>query len=183
MANWRTFSDDHEIPGKILFELRDAVGADQILPFFEKHGMTNIDPNKWYPMQTMLNIYKDMSEAKSGTMFDFVSIGMQEATQAIVPPEFAAMPLLQILQGVGEVFKLNNRGTDFGSISIETLSDTHIKVTLRAVTPDDVWYGIFYGFVRRFAPQGTSFTVRYDQTLQPRRDMGGDVTVLDISWR
>lgn len=103
-----------------------------------------------------------MEDSKSGTMFDFVSIGMKEAEQAIVPPQFESLPLLDILQSVGQVFKLNNRGTDPGEVRCETITDKHVKIILRVTTPDNVWYGIFYGFVRRFAPKGTRFTLRYD---------------------
>ena len=181
MGRYHVFSADHEIPGKILIDLENAVGSDEIMPFFAKHGMTNIDPLAWYPMQKLLDIYNDMVDTKNGTMFDFVSIGMKEAEQAIVPPQFQTMPLLDILKGVAQVFNLNNRGSDYGSCTAEVITDKHIKITLRAATPDDIWYGVFYGFVRRFAPKQTQFSVRYDPNI-PRRENGGDVTIIHITW-
>src|SRR5271166_5203799 len=109
MARYAVFSADHEIPGRILIDLENAVGSEEIMPFFEKHGMTHIDPNAWYPMQKLLDIYNDMVDNKGGTMFDFVSIGMKESELAIVPPQFNTMPLDDILMSVTQVFDLNNR--------------------------------------------------------------------------
>jgi len=182
MARYHVFSTDHEIPGKILIDLENAVESEDIIPFFTKHGMTNIDPQAWYPMQKLLDIYNDMVDSRNAsTMFDFVSIGMKEAEQAIVPSQFQTMPLLEILKSVTSVFDLNNRGTDYGSCVAEAVTDKHMKITLRAATPDDIWYGVFYGFVRRFAPKGTQFSLRYDPDI-PRRENGGEVTIIHITW-
>ena len=180
MPRYNVFSADHEIPGKILIDLKNAVASEEIGPYFKKHGMETIDPQAWYPMQKLLDIYNDMAD-NTLTMFNFVSIGMKEAEQAIVPPEFAKMPLLDLLVNVGRVFDLNNRGTNYGKCITEVVTPKHVKVTLRAATPDDIWYGIFYGYVRRFAPKGTHFTVRYDSDV-PRRENGGDVTIIHIMW-
>ncbi len=181
MPPWRVFSPDHEAPGKVWIDLANAIGSEEIMPYFEKHGMTNIDPNAWYPMQKIVDIYNDMAGKKTGVMFDFVSIGMKEAEQAIVPPHFESLPLLTNLQAIEAVFKLNNRGTDPGEVRCETVTDTHVKMILRVVTPDDLWYGIFYGYVRRFAPKGTHFTVYYDPDV-PHRDNGGEKTIIHIKW-
>jgi hypothetical protein len=181
MTRWHVFHPDHEFPGQLLIDLANAIGSEDIMPYFEKHGMTNIDPKAWYPMQKLIDIYNEMQEAKSGTMFDFVSIGMKEAEQAIIPPQLQSLPLLSVLQSVGEVFKLNNRGTDPGEIKCEIVADKHVKMILRVTTPDDLWYGILYGYVRRFVPKGGHFTVFYDKDI-PRRDEGNDVTIIHITW-
>jgi hypothetical protein len=181
MANWQVFSPDHEIPGQLFIELANATGSEEILPYFEKHGMSQVDSKLWYPQQRLLDIYNDMASTKSGTMFDFVSIGMKEAEQAILPPHFASLPLMDILNGVEHVFKLNNRGTDTGYVRCEKVSDKHVKMHLRVTTPDNVWYGIFYGYVRRLAPADVMFDVFFDPDL-PRRDQGGDETIIHIKW-
>ena len=181
MAHWQVFSPDHEFPGQVMVDLANAVGIEEIMPYFEKHGMTKIDPKAWYPQQTLLDIFNDMDDSKKGAMFDLVSIGIKEAEQAIVPPYFESLPMLSILQGIGEVFKLNNRGTDPGEIKCETVTDKHVKIILRVPTPDDLWYGIFYGFVRRFIPKGTHFRVNFDPD-EKRREFGGALTIIHISW-
>ena len=96
-------------------------------------------------------------------------------------PNLNPCPCSRFLQSVESVFKLNNRGTDPGEVRCEVVDDHYVKITLRVVTPDDLWYGIFYGYVRRFARKGQQFTVRYDPDV-PRRDNGGSVTILHITW-
>jgi hypothetical protein len=181
MTHWHVFSADHEVPGQILIDLANAAGSEEIKPYFEKHGMAQIDPKVWYPQQTLLDIYNDMADTKTDNMFDFVGIGMTEAKLAIVPVQFDTMPLIDILKGVEIVFNLNNRGTDPGNLHCEVVTDKHVKIIMRVTTPDDIWYGIFYGFVRRFIPNGTHFTVSYDPDVT-RRDNGGDVTIIHIKW-
>jgi len=180
-AKWHVFSADHEIPGQIMVDFKNAVGAEEIMPYFAKHGIPTIDPAIWYPMQDLLDIYNDMVETKGDTMFDFVAIGMKTAEQAFFPPEFASLPLMVILQGTDQVFHMNNRGTDIGSVDMEVVSPNHVKYTLRLCQPDDLWYGVFYGYVKRFSPPGTPFTLYYDADVQ-RRDLGGEKTVLHIVW-
>jgi hypothetical protein len=179
--HYHVFSADHEFPGQVVIDLANAVGSDEIMPYLEKHGMTNVDPKAWYPMQKMVDIYNDMADNMTGTMFDFVAIGMKEAEQAIVPPQFAAMSLLDILKGVDTVYKLNNRGTDPGEIRCEVVTDKHVKLILRVVTPDDLWYGVLYGYVKRFAPKGSRFSLRYDPDV-PRREEGGEATIIHVQW-
>jgi hypothetical protein len=180
MPRYQVFSPDHEGPGQVLLDFANAVDAEEILPYFEKHGLTNIDPKAWYPHQKFLDVLSDISENPSA-MFNFVSIGMKQAENAIIPPEFANLPLLTLLQGTGEVFKLNNRGSNVGELRCEVVTDHHIKMIMRIPQPDDLWYGIFYGYVRRFIPKGKHFTVYYDHEV-PRRDEGGEVTIIHITW-
>ena len=44
MSTWHVFSEDHEFPGQILLDLANAVGVEEIMPYFERHGLTNIVP-------------------------------------------------------------------------------------------------------------------------------------------
>lgn len=181
MAQWKVFNPDHEVTGQVLLDFANAVGGEEIVTYFERHGLTNIDPKAWYSMQTYLDVLSDIANTRRGGMFDFVSIGMKQAENVIVPPEFESLPLLTILQGSNNVLKLNNRGTDFGDIKCEVVSDKHVKLILRVPQPDDLWYGIYYGYVRRFRPKGSEFTVAYDPSAL-RKDTGGDTTILHITW-
>jgi len=180
MRHYQAFSPDHEVPGRIMVDFANAIGSNEILPYFEKHGLTNIDPNAWYPHQKFLDVLNELNE-RPGATYNFVSIGMKQAEHAVVPPGFEKLSLLNILMGSNEVFKLNNRGTDIGDMQCEVVTDHHVKIIMRISQPDDLWYGIFYGYVRRFIPKGSHFTVYYDKDV-PRRDEGGDLTILHITW-
>ena len=49
-----------EILGQTLLAYLDNVQADIIEPIFRKRGMTNPDPEKWYPLQPVLDVLKAM---------------------------------------------------------------------------------------------------------------------------
>jgi len=180
MPQYKVFHPDHETLGRTLLDFENAVGGESIQPFFQKHGLVNIDPDAWYPEQKLLDVLSDISEQRNA-MFDLVSIGLKTIEQAVIPPEYEGLPLMTILEGANDAYQLNCRGTDIGEVRCEVVTPQHVKMICRFPDPDDYWYGIFYGYVKRFSPKGTSFTLSYDNDI-PRRDKGGDVTIIHIAW-
>ncbi len=181
MARHELFHPDHEYLGQVLIDFENAVGGERIHPLLEKHGLGDIDAEVWYPAQRFMDVMNDLQDSGMADMLDFVSIGLKHVEQAIMPPEFAALSLVEILSGMDAAYHLNNRGTDIGEIKCEIVSNRHVKMLVRVPQPDDVWYGICYGYVRRHAPEGTTFTVYYDEDA-PRRHEGGDHTIIHITW-
>lgn len=179
VATYKLFHSDHEYLGQVLLDLENAVGGDRVRKIFEKHGLTNIEAQAWYPAQKFLDSLIDMSSG-SVPMMDFVSIGLKQVEMAIMPPEFASLPLIQILGSMDAAYHLNNRGTDIGEIKCDVVDDKHVKMIFRVPQPDDIWYGVSYGYMRRLAG-GVRFTVTYDKET-PRRDHGGEVTIIHIKW-
>jgi hypothetical protein len=113
---------------------------------------------------------------------DLVSIGMKLVECAPMPPQFASLPILAILQSAPAAYKLTDRGTDPGDIRCEVVADKHVKLYFRLPDPDDQLYGITYGYMRRFAsPRGIRFTVYYDKEAL-RREEGGEYTIIHVTW-
>jgi hypothetical protein len=77
-------------------------------------------------------------------------------------------------------YQYNHRG-DVGEQHVELVDDHRLRVTIRTPYPDDLFYGMYYGLVRRYAPADIEYTVAYDDST-PRRDQGGEQTVLYITW-
>ncbi len=178
MRHFTAFHPDHMMYGQNILAHERAIGSDRIHPLLEKHGLAQIDPQAWYPVQKWLDVLSDMAD-EGGAMFDFVSVGMKMVDNAIFPPELEKLPLLEVLKMVDKVYPMNNKGTDVGYVRCEVVNDKHVKMYVRVPAPDDEWYGIIYGYVRRFAPKGAHFTVHYDRDI-PRRDQGGDVTIIHV---
>lgn len=181
MPHYTLFHPDHEYLGQVLIDFENALGSNDIHQTFEKHGLINIDPQGWYPAQKFMDVLNDMEENEIAQMWDFVSIGLKQIEHAIVPPEFESLPLIQILQSLDATYHLNNRGTDIGEIKCEVVNENHVKLIFRVPQPEDAWYGVCYGYMRRFAPQDTIFRVYYDKNT-PRRSEGGDKTVIHVVW-
>ncbi|MBI5958326.1 MAG: hypothetical protein HY866_06320 [Chloroflexi bacterium] len=181
MAPYKLFHPDHEYLGQVLMDFQNAVEGESIHSIFKKHGLTNIQPQAWYPAQMFINILNDMKESRTMQMLDFVSIGMKQVENAVMPPGLAQLPLIDILRSMDTAYQMNNRGTDIGEIRCEVIDAHHVRLIFRVPQPDDIWYGVCYGYMRRLAPEGTHFTVYYDEH-QPRREDGGEITIIHISW-
>jgi hypothetical protein len=180
MSHYKVFHPDHEIRGQLLVDCENAIGRSRTRPLFEKHGLVNIDPQAWYSEQQWLDVLSDMADL-GDPMFDFVSLGIKIAENVTFPPGFDSLPLLTVLQNGSRVFHMNSRGSETGEITVETLNDKHVKLAFRVPDPDDFWYGIVFGYVRRCMPKGTHFTVFYDKEI-PRREQGGEVTIIHVEW-
>jgi hypothetical protein len=175
-----SFSADCEVIGQVMIDFASAIGSEHFMPIFEKHGLGDIDPDQWYPVLDLLNALDEISQ-QAGSMPDLVSIGMKSAEMAVLPPEYYELSIPEIFQLMNEAYRVNVRGTDPGEIACDLIDDRHIRLTTRVPYPDDHWYGVCYGYMRRLAPPGTQFTIYYDDDIL-RRDLGGDVTVIHVEW-
>jgi hypothetical protein len=180
MSTYTSFDPKVEIIGQNVLSFIQNVEAEAMQPVLKKHGLLNIQPDTWYPLQDWLDVLSDLS-AQSNAMFNMVAIGTAISETALIPPEVAAMPLEQFLFIVDNVYQMQHRNGNPGHIRTERVDDHHIKLTVQVPYPDDLEYGTTYGFVRRFLPKGTQFTVRYDPDV-PRREHGGDATIIHVSW-
>ncbi len=181
MAKYELFHPDTEIIGQAILDFGEAVGNEQFQAFFDRHRLTDIQPDRWYPAQKWMDVLNDIDDTGK-SMFDFVSIGIQQLQMAIMPPEFDTMPLIDILKSLEEAYQMNYRGTDIGGITAEIVDDKTVKMIIQSFEPDHLWYGNLHGLMRRFAPDGMEYTIAYDPDV-PRREEGGDVTIIHVNWK
>jgi hypothetical protein len=183
MGKYKTFDPNAEIIGQAMLSFVECSNREAIMPFLEKHGLSNIEPDQWYPVSRWLDVLNDVAEQRSGmdAVFDFVSVGMKTAETAVYPPPFLALPFEEAMFLSNEGYQMNHRNGDAGEYIVEKSADKHLKVTVRTPYPSDLTYGLLYGQARRFLPPGTSFTVQYDaDVLLP--EQGGSNTVIHIQW-
>lgn len=169
---------DAEVLGGAINGFIDAVNRDNIMPHLEKLGMTDIDPTKWYPKQMYIDLWNEILASSGYSMGDLVSVGMTIANTAW-PPDADGRPFDELVAEWGAAFDFVNRGADRGYVRTEKIDDKHYKVYNCTPDPDDLNYGVVYGFCKRFLPKGAGFKVKYDPNVK-RRDDGGDETVILI---
>jgi hypothetical protein len=169
-----------EIIGQNVLAFVQNLRAEEVQPFLKKHGLENVDPEKWYPLQDWLNVLNDI-QREGEAMSDFVGIGMAIAETAPLPPETEGMNLEQFFGLLNPSYQMQHRSGDVGKIESEKVGDKHIKVTVDVPYPDDLEYGTAYGFAKRFLPKGTRFVVKYDEK-QTRKDHGGENTIIHVTW-
>jgi hypothetical protein len=179
MKRYLAFDPNNEIIGQSLIAIANAIGSEEFIDIFIQHHLTNVDPTQWYPEQQFLDVLSDIAE-RGGGMFDFVSIGMNMIANGVFPPALDTMPFEQIISN-SAAFALNTRGPKPKSMKIDVLGPKHIVRRYIAPEPDDYWYGVAYGYAKRFLAPGVKFRVYYDPNV-PRRDNGGEETLVHIEW-
>ncbi len=181
MPKYRVLSADHEISGGTIIQYRDSINVGQYEGIFTKHDLGKVDPQLFYPMQQLVDVFNDLVD-RPDSMMNFVSIGMAMGENLRMPPELANMSFVDLMLGLETTYHYNNRGTDIGYMRGEQVSETHIRARYRApFFPDDLLYGALYGYAKKFLPDGTKFVVQYDED-KPRTENGGDETIIHVKW-
>lgn len=171
-----------ETLGLLLSSWYDNLQGDEVRPIMEKHGLMNLEPLSWYPVQMLLDATNELVERTNMTS-NFVAIGMKIGESVPMPPGMENPTLEQVLMIWDDLYQGLHRGGDVGSIKIEKVSDTYFKTIQSVLYPDDMSYGVLFAYGRRFLPPGTRFRVFYDPDVTPR-DYGGngEATYINISW-
>ncbi len=177
-----TCDSNLEISGRTAHALLESINRENYLHILERHGLSDINEDSWYRLQGLLDILNDINQ-QGGAMMDFVSIGMAAGANSVLPPEMQDVPLKKFLLAYPHLYQQRlHRNGDPGEIRVETRADNHVVLTLLDIPyPDDLMYGLFYSYARRFARPGMHFMVQYDDELT-RRDSGGEYTVIHITW-
>lgn len=181
MPTYSDFSQDAEILGRPMLGLLENLTQESIRPILEEHNLIEIEPDRWYPMNTWVSVFMDLIERYNGASTELVSAGMAAIDKAALPPDINSIPYIAVVQGANDVYLMNIRGTDVGYMNCEVITPQHVILRCRTPYPDDFVYGNFYAGARRFLPKGTQFTVSYDEN-NLRRDQGGEETLYHIEW-
>lgn len=180
MGKYNVFCEDHEVWGQSLLDISNAINMADYLPIFKKHGLEKLDPQTWYPLQKFFDVLNEIDE-QGGDILDLVSIGMNIGSKFAIPPEMEALPYAELIKLTPQIYNMTHRGSNIGSFAVQEVTPKHFKVLLQVPDPDDLWYGIVYGFTRRcLMPTGQYFTVIYDEN-QARQENGGDITTIHIN--
>ena len=117
-------------------------------------------------------------------MSSLVAIGIEVGLMTPMPADLAEEnPTLEdVLMRWNDMYQMLHRNADVGSIVVEKVGEKHIKTIHTVVYPDDMSYGVLYGYGRRFLPPGTFFKVYYDPDFPPRDRGGKDATIIHIEW-
>lgn len=176
-----TCDPNTEMIGVILFAYLDNVQAEIIEPIYRKHGMTSPEPDKWYPLQPVLDVLKELSSGANASA-NLVALGVKVAEYGVEPEDIINQPLPVVLEHWNDHLQLAFRGGDVGTIVTEKVHDKFYRTIQKNIFPDDLCYGLAYGFARSRLPLGTNFKVYYED-YNKRIDKGdADETVICIEW-
>src|SRR5690606_12742323 len=123
---YEVFHPDHDMPVNFLLNMRDAINSENFVELFSKSGVLDKQPDDWVPLQLLLDIF-NVLDANGGAMLNYVSIGMRIMADAVLPPEFMALPFeTQLAKAGGTLYPHYNRGTNVGYIKDEMLEPGHL---------------------------------------------------------
>lgn len=170
-----------EIIGQTLRAYLENVQSNIIEPIFREHGIIDPDPDKWYPLQPVLEVLKELNDSSSATT-NLVAIGVQLAEYGVEPEDIIEAPLPVVLEHWQDHMDNSFRKGDPGKIITEKINDKYYKITHANLFPDDLCYGLAYGFARSRLPLGTNFKVWYEDYDNRIDNGGGDKTVICVQW-
>ncbi|MFN8531281.1 MAG: hypothetical protein U0670_21980 [Anaerolineae bacterium] len=96
-------------------------------------------------------------------MFDFVSVGMRIVAATDLPPQLLQMPFGTLLMTLIRAGTMLHTGMAIKAAMLKRSAIPMSSYRLNTPMPDDLSYGIFYGYVNRLIPKNWTFTVKYEE--------------------
>jgi hypothetical protein len=158
--------------------LVNHLASEETVLILAKHGLTNIDPNQWYPMQAMLDVENDIYASNDNIFQRLMAFGIQVNQEWVFAPEVQTISdALEIqIQGVNQMFR--NVPDGFG-ITLQKVSEKHLRLFFNSPYADDSFYGGIWTLVDRFKPENNVFVVRITDNPDPENHPG---TCVDVKW-
>lgn len=180
MPRYQSFDPNAEIIGRTVSGFIKSIMHDEIDEILKRHGLDHIDPQAWYPVQQLLDIYNDIAVGINVSPI-FVSLGMAAAQIGLdgMSEEAKSLSLQAFFSNYDAVWQSRHRNGDVGHVKYEQINEDHIILTIKVPYPDDIFYGAFYTYARHFHPKNKNFSVAYDERI-PTREHGGQETVIHI---
>lgn len=180
MGRFQSFDPKAELSGATAYAFLININHENIENILRAHHLDNIDPERWYPVQSVLDVMSDISEGFDYSS-NFVAIGLAAGELGLknLPPGAEKFSIEDFFVAYEKIYLTRHRNGDAGWIKTEKAGDSHLIVHARCPYPDDVTYGVLYAYARRFTPPGKRFILRYDEHAL-RHDDGGEATVIHV---
>lgn len=180
LPRFHAFDPRAEIVGNTVLAFITNIMHAEIKRILENHGLDEIEADKWYLIQNVLDVMNDISQETDASA-SFVSIGIAAAQLSIakLPAEALSVPIDQFFMTYEKIYLSKMRYGDVGWITPKRISAHHLTIEARSPFPDDVMYGVFYGYIRALRPSDKGFTLKYDDD-HLRHDFGGESTLYHL---
>lgn len=168
-------SSESEVLGTTASSLVQNVRADHIQPILSKHGLEVIEADKWYPMQIVLDVFKDIVESRENVVEDLVAVGIKTVETAPLPPTVNSVESALVF--IDQAAKLTSRHVppEFGA-PLRVVEAQHALVTNNIPYPNQLLYGYIWGLVNRVKAPDHIFSIQAlpDEPAKP--------TVFSVRW-
>jgi hypothetical protein len=160
MSNAKPFDQHVEVLGAVIIAISQSINSEELVPILEKHGLTKIEPMKWYPANTWIQALEDVaSHTNSGMNLVAASIKVSEN----IPQATGDGTIKGAFVTANDTYYMNHRNGYLGEIRVDSSKEREITVSAYSPYPDDYLYGAFYGHARRHAPAGADLRIYRDK--------------------
>ncbi len=145
-----------------------------------EYGVTEINPDGWYPRQMYLDFFKQIASRKSNVLANMISAGIKVIDTVQLPSDLNLDSMKDIFELLNKIYQLNQRNLppeDTG-YEIKQVTAHHIRIIDHTPYPHDVLYGYLYGLIHRFCPPTTAL----ERTFLNLSNPDYDGAVYDITW-
>ncbi len=167
-----------EILGQAILAVTQSINYEMYRHLFEAglkaYGFdTTIDPEKWYPLQMLLNIYKSFYDEPNASS-NLVAVGMKVIEASPFPPEVdSVQKAVETLNYIYTVYVRNYEpGTEY---EIKVISPDEIQIVDHTHFPHDLIYGYMFAIAKRFAPKGKHIIVTREYLNPENPDADGAI--------
>jgi len=183
MVAYEAFDRDVEVDGRtVLTVVETAMGRfseayrDRALAALAEEGITDPEPEEWYPQQAWLNAFETIAEELQPHVLD--RLGEQLPRVAEWPDGGGSVP--EGLRSIDDAYRRNHRGGEIGSYRFEPAGDRAGEVTCRNPYPCRFDRGLLRGVAQQYAPVD-AFVFLEETGSTCRRD-GDDACVYTVYW-
>jgi hypothetical protein len=147
----------------------------------EKHGIIDVRPGGWHPVQPWLDAMREISERfDSNTLFQIIK---RTALQADIPEDLKS--LRSCLSNMNTLYRSSHQGENIGGWDYKYEKNGHWKkITLisTSVYPCSLDLGMITGFVELVKPDECLELVVAHEKNGPCRSQGNNFCVYTVVW-
>jgi len=194
MAQFKAFASDIEVNGQTVLSVVSGMATlstfkEMCLRILASKGIRDPKPDSWYPQQSWLDAFKEISE-KIGAM-TLNGIGKKIPEAADWPPTVKSLE--DALASIDIAYHMNHRIhgqvmfnpttgkmlEGIGHYGFEKISDRKVRMVCKNPYPSDFDLGIIESAANKFKPKGAfvKVTVANDD-----RKKGGESSTYVVEW-
>ena len=183
MAQYEAFDPTVEVHGQTIVNVVEkaltqfsAAYRDKARDALAREGITDPQPDEWYPQQAWLNAFKTVAADLEPHVLD--RLGEQIPAVAAWPEEIQTVE--EGLQSIDDAYQRNHRGSDIGYYRFEPTDQREGEVICNNPYPCEFDRGVIRAVAQRYAPVD-SFVFLEERGQECRRE-GDDKCIYTVSW-
>lgn len=164
-AEYQAFSPSAEVKGNAMLAILDGIMhrdlAEQIL---SKHGISEVDPNQWYPEQSWLDAFSEITaELGDAALY---AIGRAVPQVIDIPPEMDNVE--DALNHLDEVYQAHHRGGESGGYEVTMLGPDSARIESKNPRPCAYDMGFISAYIEKFNG-GKHVTIKHEDEMCCRK--------------